>query len=52
MKNNVNIVLQSDCMTSELKGLRSQLCAIDYSLKDLQKKASEVVSINIIMYLI
>ncbi|XP_020299271.1 sporulation-specific protein 15-like isoform X3 [Pseudomyrmex gracilis] len=35
-----------DCMTSELKGLRSQLCAIDYSLKDLQKKASEVLLNN------
>lgn len=32
-------------MTSILKGLRSQLCTIDSSLKDLQKKTGEVVSI-------
>lgn len=32
-------------MTSILKGLRSQLCTVDSSLKELQKKTGEVVSI-------
>ncbi|XP_029668885.1 GRIP and coiled-coil domain-containing protein 2-like isoform X1 [Formica exsecta] len=37
---------QNGCMTSILKGLRSQLCTIDCSLKDLQKKTSEVLLNN------
>lgn len=41
----INIIFQDGCVTSILKGLKSQLCTIDCSLKDLQKKTSEVVSI-------
>ncbi|KAL6260134.1 hypothetical protein P5V15_007671 [Pogonomyrmex californicus] len=37
---------QGGCMTSILKGLRSQLCTIDSSLKDLQKKTGEVLLNN------
>ncbi|CAL1676645.1 unnamed protein product [Lasius platythorax] len=37
---------QGGCMTSILKGLRSQLCTIDCSLKDLQKKTGEVLLNN------
>lgn len=37
---------QGGCITSVLKGLRSQLYTIDDSLKDLQKKTSEVLSNN------
>lgn len=37
---------QGGCVTSILKGLRSQLCTIDSSLKDLQKKTGEVLSNN------
>ncbi|XP_011872886.1 PREDICTED: protein NETWORKED 1D-like isoform X2 [Vollenhovia emeryi] len=37
---------QGGCMTSILKGLRSQLCTIDNSLKELQKKTSEVLLNN------
>ncbi|KAL6439318.1 hypothetical protein ACFW04_003883 [Cataglyphis niger] len=37
---------QDGCMMSILKGLKSQLCTIDCSLKDLQKKTSEVLLNN------
>ncbi|XP_018361869.1 PREDICTED: sporulation-specific protein 15-like isoform X2 [Trachymyrmex cornetzi] len=37
---------QGGCVTSILKGLRSQLCTIDSSLKDLQKKTGEVLLNN------
>ncbi|XP_011066549.1 PREDICTED: uncharacterized protein PFB0765w-like [Acromyrmex echinatior] len=37
---------QGGCVTSILKGLRSQLCTIDNSLKDLQKKTGEVLLNN------
>ncbi|XP_025268195.1 rootletin isoform X2 [Camponotus floridanus] len=37
---------QGGCMTSIVKGLRSQLCTIDCSLKDLQKKTGEVLLNN------
>ncbi|XP_024875177.1 sporulation-specific protein 15-like [Temnothorax curvispinosus] len=37
---------QGGCMTSILKGLRSQLCTVDSSLKELQKKAGEVLLNN------
>ncbi|XP_018398230.1 PREDICTED: myosin-11-like [Cyphomyrmex costatus] len=37
---------QGGCVTSILKGLRSQLCTIDSSLKDLQKKTCEVLLNN------
>lgn len=37
---------QGGCVTSILKGLRSQLCTIDGSLKDLQKKTGEVLLNN------
>ncbi|XP_028045723.1 interaptin isoform X2 [Monomorium pharaonis] len=37
---------QGGCTTSILKGLKSQLCTVDGSLRDLQKKTSEVLLNN------
>ncbi|XP_032683902.1 reticulocyte-binding protein 2-like isoform X2 [Odontomachus brunneus] len=37
---------QGGCITSILKGLKSGLCAIDCSLRDLQKKTGEVILNN------